>query len=333
MGAILKSEQVAPQIYRIPVPLEGNPLKELNAYLILGKDRPLLIDTGFRTAACRSALFSALEEHGLKPGDTEVVLTHFHSDHAGLAPETALDKKIYISTNDLNLLRDNQNTKVYRTALTRQLKAEGFPDAYLAQMSTTHPGHAYAPVPGGNYEPLSDGGILDAGGCKLQAISLPGHTPGQMCFWVEDSGILFTADHILFDITPNITTWTGLLEDSLGSYLESLDKISSYEVKLALPGHRKTGDTAARIAALKKHHRFRLEETLRAVQEHPGEGAYLLAGRLTWNIRTRSKKWEDFPLAQKWFAVGECIAHLDFLRLRGQISRELADGKWTYFPL
>ena len=48
-------EQIIPNLYRIPVPLPGNPLKELNAYLIRGTDRPLLIDTGFRQEACRQA--------------------------------------------------------------------------------------------------------------------------------------------------------------------------------------------------------------------------------------------------------------------------------------
>ena len=37
--------QVAPNLYRIPVPLPGNPLKNLNAYLIRGH-RNLLVDTG-----------------------------------------------------------------------------------------------------------------------------------------------------------------------------------------------------------------------------------------------------------------------------------------------
>ena len=78
---------------------------------------------------------------------------------------------------------------------------------------------------------------------------------------------------------------------------------------------------------------MRLDETLRAVRENPGEGAYLLASKLTWNIRRRSADWEDFPLPQKWFAVGECIAHLNYLRLRDQIRLEMVDGKCRYFAV
>ena len=51
-------EETLPNLWRIPVPLPGNPLKELNSYLIMGKGENLLIDTGFRRAECRDALAS-----------------------------------------------------------------------------------------------------------------------------------------------------------------------------------------------------------------------------------------------------------------------------------
>ena len=67
-------EEIAAGIYRIPVPLVGNPLKELNAYLLKGEDGNLLIDTGFRQPACREALFAGLRELGIRRGETEVLL-------------------------------------------------------------------------------------------------------------------------------------------------------------------------------------------------------------------------------------------------------------------
>ena len=53
-------EPVLEGLYRIPVPLPGNPLRELNAYLIRGRERSLLVDTGFRQEPCRRALFLSL---------------------------------------------------------------------------------------------------------------------------------------------------------------------------------------------------------------------------------------------------------------------------------
>ena len=81
------TERISEGLYRIPVPLPGNPLRELNSYLLTGGERAVLIDTGFRQEACRQALLAGLDELGVNRRDVDVVLTHLHSDHAGLAPE------------------------------------------------------------------------------------------------------------------------------------------------------------------------------------------------------------------------------------------------------
>jgi len=47
--------------------------------------------------------------------------------------------------------------------------------------------------------------------------------------------------------------------------------------------------------------------------------AYDIAAGMTWDIDCET--WEDFPIAQKWFATGEAIAHLRYLEGEGRISR------------
>ena len=56
------TECISEGLYRIPVPLPGNPLLELNSYLLRGRERSLLIDTGFRQEEGRRALFAGLAE-------------------------------------------------------------------------------------------------------------------------------------------------------------------------------------------------------------------------------------------------------------------------------
>ena len=51
--------QLSDNLYTIPVPLPGNPLRELNSYFLRGQERDLLIDTGFRRPECRAALEAA----------------------------------------------------------------------------------------------------------------------------------------------------------------------------------------------------------------------------------------------------------------------------------
>jgi len=135
-------------------------------------------------------------------------------------------------------------------------------------------------------------------------------------------------DHVLFDITPNITFWSTM-PDALGTYLESLQKIDAYDVQVSLPAHRKTGDFHDRIAYLIGHHQRRLDQVVQIVREQPGMTAYEIAARMRWKIRCNS--WEDFPVAQKWFAVGEAISHIDRLMKLGQLRAEQDNGKTVYF--
>ena len=90
--------QIEENIYSIFVPLPDNPLKNLNAYFIRGEGgRNLLIDTGFRRDECREALLEGLSGLGARLEDTDICLTHLHSDHSGLAVEAAGERGLLFS--------------------------------------------------------------------------------------------------------------------------------------------------------------------------------------------------------------------------------------------
>ena len=257
------AERISEGLYRIPVPLPGNPLRELNSYLLTGGERAVLIDTGFRQEACRQALLAGLDELGVNRRDVDVVLTHLHSDHAGLAPEAVGERgTIFVSAVDRPSLDCTRQQRARNwEGLTARFAQEGFPPDLLADMEHTNPARSMAPPECGRYESLTDGQILEAGGFRLQALLMPGHTPGQMCFWMEREGIMFLGDHVLFDITPNITAWPSL-PDALGAYLENLDRIRPD----GEPGaeRRQPGDLQLQCADLGAHGGGA------AVQQRPG---------------------------------------------------------------
>lgn len=323
-------EEIRPNLYRIPIPLPNSPLKELNSYLFWGKDHSLLVDTGFRHEVCRKALFDALEELRVPREELDVVLTHLHSDHAGLAPEVITGEGvIYLSEPDLREVQGMDGEEDFFTVTNRINRAEGFSEEELSQRGQNDPAHSMAPEPTDRYRPLTEDMTLEAGEFRLKPLLMPGHTPGQMCFWLEEQGILLTGDHVLFDITPNITAWPAM-EDALGSYLDSLNRVRPYEGALALPGHRGRGDLGQRIDQLLEHHQRRLEEAYGLVKAQPGQNAYQLAGQMTWKIRARN--WAEFPPSQRWFAVGECLSHLEHLMALGLVERETdRDGNRHYF--
>ncbi|MEM4523847.1 MAG: MBL fold metallo-hydrolase, partial [Archaeoglobaceae archaeon] len=175
---------------------------------------------------------------------------------------------------------------------------------------------------------LKEREIVEYGDFNLEVILTPGHTPGHICLYDEAKRLLFSGDHILFDITPNITFWETM-EDSLGEYLRSLDKIYELEVEKTLPGHRSFhGSHRKRIEELKEHHRKRLEEVLRAV-ENGRRVAWEVAQEVSWDLVY--DRWEDLPTIQKWFAVGETIAHLEHLVLQNRLRKEVSETV-NYLP-
>ena len=58
-------EEIRRNLYRIEVPLPESPLKSLNSYVIKGKDRNLVIDTGFNRKICLAAMQTGLSTLGL----------------------------------------------------------------------------------------------------------------------------------------------------------------------------------------------------------------------------------------------------------------------------
>lgn len=324
-------EQIRDGVYRIGVTLPQNPLRELNSYVICGDGRNLLIDTGFNRPECLEALQGGIRELGLDMECTDIFLTHLHSDHVGLASQVAgKGSRIYMNPIDnAGMNRFLTHPDGWGNQALRFL-GEGFPPDELAVVKENNPGRKYRPNSVLEAIPVEDGTEIEVGGVRLKGIFTPGHTPGHTCLFCEEEGVLFTGDHVLFDITPNITMWPNM-PNALGRYLESLEKVRALPVKLALPGHRHTGDLEARIQALFTHHRNRVGETLAIVQREPGLTAYQVASRMTWDIKADS--WEAFPLNQKWFATGEALAHLEYLMEEGQVAREAGpEGSARYVP-
>lgn len=323
-------EELYRNIFRIKVPLKGNPLHYVNDYLIRGEARDLLIDTAFRTEDCRAHLRKSLQELHADPDRLDILLTHMHWDHSGLAPEIAgSGSRIFISSTDYRVLRNRLEGETQRKQRTSYAR-NGFPDEILGQMEEEETGSVIFQGPermDGRFTAVEDGAILRAGGYELRTILVPGHTPGNCMFWIEKEGIMFTGDHVLFDITPNITCNMDM-HNMLGRYLNSLKKVRDYPVRLALPGHRESGNYAARIDELLEHHKKRLSETERIIRRCELLNAYEITSRMSWKIRARS--WEEFPLNQKWFAFGECMAHLEYLEAEGTAERVFADGVWRW---
>ena len=75
--------------------------------------------------------------------------------------------------------------------------------------------------------------VLNIAGTTLRVIHTPGHASNQVCFLLEEQGMLFTGDHIMQGSTVVINPPDG----NMAQYLESLKLITKYSVNYLAPGH------------------------------------------------------------------------------------------------
>ena len=323
-----------PEIYRIDIPLKGNALKNLNCYVLKSEGESVVIDTGFNNVDCKKALDAGLGELGISMDRTNLLITHLHTDHCGLAPGFSCgESRIYMSKTEHDLIRKWRHRR-YRREMDALFRLEGFPEEELVEAAKRNPMIVYAADADYDIVPLRDGDKIRIGGLTFTALAMCGHTPEHMCYYLEEEKIMFLGDHILFDITPNITVWPGV-KHSLSTYLTNLHRILSYDIRFAYPSHRgisgKTLDQRAR--EIVDHHSRRLNEILKILKEYPGSSGYEVASRLTWSLH--GETWETAPKRQIWFAVGETLAHIEYLIEMEKVFRgnKMVNGQQvhTYF--
>jgi glyoxylase-like metal-dependent hydrolase (beta-lactamase superfamily II) len=318
------ADKIMDGLYRIEIPLPNSPLKELNSYVIIGEDRNLIIDTGFNRSVCFEAMEKGLSALSIELSRTDFMITHMHADHMGLVARLATPSStVYFSRIDARVFEPGATWQ----PMVDYAEINGFPADELMKAIHNHPGFKYSPESIPELHLIGDGDIITLGRFNLRCIGTPGHTQGHICLYDEDKHLLFSGDHILYDITPHIESWSYKV-NALQDYIDSLNKVYDLPVDLVLPGHRNFfTDLKDRIDVLKAHHEERAKEVLTVVGAKI-LNAYEIAGRMTWDIDCET--WDLFPIAQKWFATGEAIAHLRYLESEGRIRRN-AEGKIITF--
>lgn len=321
-------EKILPNIYKIEIPLPRNPLKALNAFVIKGPDRNLVIDTGWNQKECLDAMQNGLREIEVDLKNTEFFITHLHADHIGLVSELTTDSSvIYFNRVEVSKIR----TEDFFERLIKFGGEHGFSENEIRPGLENHPGAKYGPGRKLNFTFLEEGDTIRVGEYQFVCVETPGHTWGHMCLFEPDKRILVAGDHILNKITPNIQLWSDDW-NPLKCYLENLDKIGKYSVDLVLPGHRRVfTNCRERIEELKTHHRQRCDEVL-SILKTGKKNAYKVASGMTWDIDYGDHSWDLFPFQQKWFAMGEAVAHLKYLEEEGSIKRGMV-GKQVLFSL
>jgi glyoxylase-like metal-dependent hydrolase (beta-lactamase superfamily II) len=158
-----------------------------------------------------------------------------------------------------------------------------------------------------------DGDEIAIGPNRWRAIAGYGHAPEHMALYCESLGVLISGDMLLPKISTNVSVWPTEPEgDPLRLFLRSVDRFLELRPDtLVLPSHglpfRGAHD---RVRMLHAHHRDRLAEVLEACAPE-ATAADLLPVLFRRKLDTH----------QTFFAMGEAIAHLNYLWHQGRLQR------------
>lgn len=159
---------------------------------------------------------------------------------------------------------------------------------------------------------LSDGEQVGGDGWTLTALHTPGHTSNHLCFALEETGALFTGDHVMGWSTSVVAPPDG----DMGDYVRSLEKLAARDDRVYYPAH---GPAVANprqlVRGMVGHRRQRERQIVRLLAEEP-RGAAALVSLMYKGLDERL-----VPAAEM-----SVTAHLLDLEKRGEARRE--DMAW-----
>jgi glyoxylase-like metal-dependent hydrolase (beta-lactamase superfamily II) len=270
------AEQCEPLVRRV---LATNPsafsYTGTQSYIVGAGEAVAVIDPGPNEAAHLDALLAAIGSASV----AAIICTHTHRDHSPAAAPLAAATGgpvigcAYLAIDDDGPRADAAFDQTYR------------PDRVLA-----------------------DGECLTGPDWTLTAVATPGHTSNHLCLALQQTGALFSGDHVMGWSTTVVSPPDG----DMTAYMASLQLLQSRDDRVYYPAH---GEAITKPRQLVRgmigHRRQRENQILRLLEQ--GTGA------IEQMVPLMYKSVDQ----QLWPAAGRSVlAHLIDLERRGLVSRQ-----------
>ena len=301
---------------------------DVNVYVI--DDEPLtLVDTGPKTPEAVKALREGLSQHGIKLSDIQrIILTHAHEDHCGLAKtirDEAKNAEIYVhgwETGHLfgRLEREEHRSLIRRAGVPDEVwnKMHGFYEEFRTLTDA---------LEDSEFSLLEDNAELEFSRGNWRVLHTPGHTPGSCSILREANRTLICGDCVLKRITPNPVLSLDPIDSSkrfhsLAEYLVSLARLRETKPTYIYGGH---GEPITDFEEIFNRYVRMIDERQARVLDildKSGMTAFQVALKLFPNAIN-----DD---TQRFLAISEAVAHLDYAESEGKIAVEMKDGVEFY---
>jgi len=302
-------------------------LDHIMSFALVSGKKVTLFDTDLDIPEGFSTLEGALQQIGRSLADIDqIFLTHYHADHCGLAGrlKEISGARIYLSEADSEAIRNQNRTEELFHHLRVFCREQNFPDALMVSLEDLHTYFTGVTYPFEVDEHLAPYSWHTAGRRTFQVIPVPGHTRGQVCFYFPGEALLLSGDHVLPEITPNLSIDLFHPEwHPLGSFIESLQRVKPLTVERTFPSHGELiPDLPTRIQEIEAHHGERKELILRAVRQGFDTGQ-----AISLNIFGK-----DLPEFDQYLALHETCVHLVELKSEGLIQEIRSGVTKRYLP-
>jgi glyoxylase-like metal-dependent hydrolase (beta-lactamase superfamily II) len=309
-------EQLGRDVWSIPVPFPDNPMRYTLSYLLIGDGDAILIDPGWESDAGLDHLAAGLRQAGLGLADlTGIVVTHYHSDHLGMAARLRVASGAWVALGDKEVrpLTESEDPDLFLRAHREELKLWGVPGGRMAEVAMNHHNLTHLLSLADPDMRLADGSQVPAKGLDLRVVTTPGHSPGHICLLDAPHGLIFSGDHVLPRISPHIALERPGPANPLADYYDSLDLIAFEDEMEVCPAHEyRFIGMQRRVAQLVEHNRERSAEVLRVLESHHPDTVWDIARHLTW-----SRGWDSLQAFSLRLAVSETASHVVYLRSQG----------------
>ena len=302
-------------IYKVKLPLPFR-LNHVNCHAVKGTLGWWLVDAGLSREASIKGWLQFFEEHAIKPSDIKgIYLTHFHPDHYGCSGWLQNYSGAPVFIGEIDAERINRYWKgksAILDALDTLFRDNGMPNDVVKETIGSVDNLIRYTTPHAELTTLQAGQVVTIGDFEYQVILTPGHTDGHVCYYNVDHGVLLSGDHLLPEISSNISLWpqTGADPNPLDNFLRALDSIRGLNCKLVLPAHGKPFSTIEeRISQLEAHHKARLQE----IKGCTGRGA------TAYQVCNQVFR-QDLSFHELRFAMAETLAQLVYLTYKGELE-------------